>query len=87
MGNRKITDVILVEKSNKSSSSNPVEPSSSQCSQSSSDVLPVRELPYGPSKSFIFHKTKVGEGSRSCQHQWYEPVPWLHYDTLLAFVC
>ena len=54
MANRKITDMISVEKSNKSSSSNPVEPPSSQCSQSLSDVPPVRELPYRPSKSSIF---------------------------------
>ena len=42
MANRKITDMTLVEKINKSSSSNQVEPSSSQCSESSSDVAPVR---------------------------------------------
>ena len=82
MANRKITDIISVEKSNKSSSSNPVEPSSSQCRQSSSDVPPVRELPYRPSKSFIFPKTKVGERNRSCQHQWFEQFPWMHYDTM-----
>ena len=82
MANRKITDMISVEKSNKSLSSNPVEPSSSQCSQSLSDVPPVRELPYRPSKSFIFPKTKVWERNRSCQHQWFEQIPWLHYDTM-----
>ena len=82
MANRKITDMISVEKSNKSFTSNPVETSSSQCSQSSTNVPPVRELPYWPFKSFICPKTKVGERNCPCQHQWFEQFPRLHYDSL-----
>ena len=62
--NRKLADMISVERSNKSLSSNPVELSSSECSQSLADVPPVRELRYRPSKSFIFPKAKVG--ARNC---------------------
>ena len=63
-----------------------IEPSSSQ---SLPDVSPQvvqfelsKEIPFRPPKSYVFPKTKVGERNRSCQHQWFEKFPWLHYDSM-----
>ena len=44
------------------------------------------EIPFRPPKSFVFPKTKVGDRNRSCQHQWFEKFPWLHYDSTLVFL-
>ena len=39
------------------------------------------EKPYHPSKHFVCPKTKFGlQNPCSCQHNWFDNYPWLHYD-------
>ena len=86
MADKKITDIfsLVPKQNNKSSSVDPAIPSPSQSLSEAATPLDnssIKELPYRPPKAFIFPKTKVGDRSRSCQHQWFEKFAWLHYDT------
>ena len=48
---------------------------------SASNCCSLSEKPYHPSKDFEFSKTKFGSRNpRSCQHNWFDNYPWLHYD-------
>ena len=38
------------------------------------------EKPFHPTKDYIFPKSRFGNRDRSCQHQWFNDFPWLHYD-------
>ena len=35
---------------------------------------------FHPSKDFKFPKSKQGTRERSCQKNWFNDFPWLHYD-------
>lgn len=37
--------------------------------------------PFHPPTDFKFPKVKVGSRDRSCQANWFQRFPWLHYDT------
>lgn len=43
------------------------------------DGIKITEL-FHPPADYIFPKTKSGDKLRSCQPQWFEKFPWLHYD-------
>ena len=45
----------------------------------SSNCCSLPEKPYHPSKQFVFPKTKLTR-NRSCQYNWFDNYPWLHYD-------
>ena len=57
----------------------------------SSNEKNVPKEAYHPPKGFVFPKTKFGKRERSCQHNWFESYPWLHYDSerdcVLCFYC
>lgn len=88
-GNRKIKD-IFAPKSKGNSNKDIVTTTTTDVSSSSSSFKSNQsesggEIPFRPHKSFVFPKTKIGERNRSCQHQWFEKFPWLHYDSTLVF--
>ena len=47
--------------------------------------------PNHPPISYVFPKRSFGSKSRSCQHAWFSPWSWLHYneekDTVLCGIC
>ena len=84
--NRKITDIFKVAQKKDKSSSDVSSVSTTSTSTAEPEEVPSSSaastvLPYRPPKSFTFPKTKIGDRSRSCQHQWFDEFPWLHYDT------
>ena len=55
-------------------------------------VFLLPEKTYHPSKDFVFLKTQLeSESPCSCQHNWFDKHPWIHYDIekdcIVCFYC
>ena len=68
--------------SSSTTADNVTQPEPSSATTTTVSASSATQIPYRPSKSFAFPKTKVGERNRSCQHIWFEQFPWLRYDTM-----
>lgn len=40
----------------------------------------IQDQPFRPPPDYCFPKSKCGDRQRSCQTQWFQQFPWLHYD-------